>query len=143
MLQIIYLDNILIFSNIEEEYIYYIKKVLQRLQNLKLYIKLLKYKQHTDYIEYLSYIVLPKGVSINLEQVKTIQDQLLLASIYNIYVFVGFINYYRQFIKGFSRIVLLLTTLTKKEPRQAQGSPAIRREESTALKLLEEAKQAF
>jgi hypothetical protein len=55
-------------------------------------------------------------------------------------VFVGFINYYRRFIEGFSRIVLPLTSLTKKEPRQAQGGPAIRREESVTLKLLEEAK---
>jgi hypothetical protein len=58
-------------------------------------------------------------------------------------VFVGFINYYRWFIEGFSRIVLPLTSLTKKEPRQARGGPAIRREESVTLKLLEEAKQAF
>jgi hypothetical protein len=58
-------------------------------------------------------------------------------------VFVGFINYYQQFIEGFSRIALPLTTLTKKEPRQARGGPAIRREESVTLKLSEEAKKAF
>jgi hypothetical protein len=58
-------------------------------------------------------------------------------------VFIGFINYYRRFIKGFSRIVLPLTLLIKKEPRQAWGGPTIRREESVTLKLLEEVKQAF
>jgi hypothetical protein len=61
----------------------------------------------------------------------------------DIRVFVGFINYYRRFIEGFSRIVLPLTSLTKKEPRQARGGPAIRREESVAFKLPEKARQSF
>jgi hypothetical protein len=41
---IVYLDNVLIFSNIEEEYVAYVKEVLNRLRKLKLYIKLLKCK---------------------------------------------------------------------------------------------------
>ena len=39
-----YLDNILIFSNTEDKHTAYIKKVLEKLRNFKLYIKLLKCK---------------------------------------------------------------------------------------------------
>jgi hypothetical protein len=39
-----YLDNILIFSSLEEEHVRYIKKVLRRLRDAKLYLKLLKCK---------------------------------------------------------------------------------------------------
>jgi type IV secretory pathway VirB4 component len=41
---IIYLDNILIFSNTEEEHVAHVKEVLNRLRKSKLYIKLSKYK---------------------------------------------------------------------------------------------------
>lgn len=41
---IIYLDNILVYSEIEEEYKKYIKKILKYLQYYSLYIKLSKYK---------------------------------------------------------------------------------------------------
>ena len=113
------------------------------MRKAKLYVKLSKCEWHTDRTEYLGYVVSPEGVSIDPERVKTIQDWPLPASVRDIRVFVGFMNYYRRFIEGFSRIVLPLTTLTKKEPGQARGGPAMRREESTALKLPEEAKQAF
>ena len=140
---IVYLDDILIFSNSEEEHTGHVREVLERLRKAKLYVKLSKCEWHTDRTEYLGYVVSPEGVSIDPERVKTIQDWPLPASVRDIRVFVGFMNYYRRFIEGFSRIVLPLTTLTKKEPGQARGGPAMRREESTALKLPEEAKQAF
>lgn len=61
----------------------------------------------------------------------------------DIRIFISFMNYYRRFIKGFSQIVLPLTTLSKKEPGQARGRPAMRREEGKALQLLKKAVQAF
>jgi hypothetical protein len=140
---IVYLDDILIFSNSKEEHTEHVREVLDRLRKAKLYVKLSKCEWNTDRTEYLGYVVTPEGVSINPERVKTIQDWPLPTSMRDIRVFVGFMNYYRRFIKGFSRIVLPLTSLTKKEPGQARGGPAIRREESVTLKLSEEAKRAF
>ena len=111
---IVYLDDILIFSNSEEEHTGHVREVLERLRKAKLYVKLSKCEWHTDRTEYLGYVVSPEGVSIDPERVKTIQDWPLPASVRDIRVFVGFMNYYRRFIEGFSRIVLPLTTLTKK-----------------------------
>jgi hypothetical protein len=39
---IIYLDDILIFSDTEEEYVVHVKEILQRLREAKLYVKLSK-----------------------------------------------------------------------------------------------------
>jgi hypothetical protein len=69
---IVYLDNILIYSDIEEEYIKYIRKVLERLRQHKLFIKLSKYKFHTYETEFLGYVVTPERVKIDLERVKII-----------------------------------------------------------------------
>ena len=140
---IVYLDDILIFSNTEDEHTAHVKEVLERLRNFKLYIKLSKCEWHTRSTEYLGYVVSPEGVSIDPERVKTIQDWPLPTTVRDIRVFVGFMNYYRRFIQGFSRIVLPLTSLTKKEPGQAKGGPAMRREESKRLEIPEEAKRAF
>jgi uncharacterized protein (DUF362 family) len=71
---IMYLDNILIFSNLEEEHVRHIKEVLRRLRDAKLYLKLPKCKWHTQRTKYLGYVVTPKGIEINQERVKTIQE---------------------------------------------------------------------
>jgi hypothetical protein len=61
----------------------------------------------------------------------------------NIRVFIRFINYYCCFIKGFSKIALLLTKLIQKGLEAAKGSYAQRREESQGINLGKEGKQAF
>ena len=61
----------------------------------------------------------------------------------DIRVFISFINYYRRFIVGFSKLALLLTILTYKTLGLARSSPAIRREESQKLELGAEAIAAF
>jgi len=139
---IVYLDDILIFSNTEEEHVGHVKEVLTRLRKAKLFVKLSKCEWHTRHTEFLGYVVSPGGVSIDPERVKTIQDWPVPATVRDIRVFVGFMNYYRRFIAGFSRIVLPLTTLTKKSPGQARGGPAMKREEGQRLDLPKEAKEA-
>jgi hypothetical protein len=41
---IVYLDNVLIFLDTKQEYVSYIKEVLQQLREAKLFVKLLKCK---------------------------------------------------------------------------------------------------
>jgi hypothetical protein len=65
------------------------------------------------------------------------------ATVQDIRVFIRFISYYRRFVAGFSKLALLLTKLTQKEPNSARGSQAIRREESQPLKLNNKARNAF
>jgi hypothetical protein len=60
-----YLNDILIYFNIEEEHKLYVKEVLQRLQEAKLFLKLSKCKFYTQETKYLGYIVYLEGVKIN------------------------------------------------------------------------------
>ena len=60
-----YLNNILIYFNIKEEHKLYVKEVLQRLQEAKLFLKLSKCKFYTQETKYLEYIVYLKRIKIN------------------------------------------------------------------------------
>jgi hypothetical protein len=140
---IVYLDDILVFLQTEEEHVAYVKEVLQRLREARLFVKLLKCEWYTQRTEYLGYIVSPEGVSIDANRVKTIQDWLKLKTVRDIWVFIGFMNYYRRFIEGFSKIALPLTKLTQKGPGAARGGYAQRREESQGIDLGKEGEEAF
>jgi hypothetical protein len=140
---IVYLDDILVFSQTEEEHVAHVKEVLQRLREARLFVKLSKCEWHTQRTEYLGYIVSPEGVSIDANRVKTIQDWPKPKTVRDIRVFIGFMNYYRRFIEGFSKIALPLTKLTQKGPGAARGGHAQRREESQGIDLGKEGEEAF
>jgi hypothetical protein len=140
---IVYLDDILVFSDTEEDHVAHVKEVLQRLRNAKLYIKLSKCEWHTQRTEFLGYIVEPNGVSIDPERIKTIREWPTPSTVHDIRVFIGFMNYYRRFIQGFSKLALPLTIMTQKGPGAARAGRALRKEESVPLDLSEEALKAF
>jgi hypothetical protein len=57
-----YLDDVLIFSKTYEEHIEYIRKVLHKLKEKDLPVKLSKYKFYKQSIHFLGYIVSNKGI---------------------------------------------------------------------------------
>ena len=63
---IIYLNNILIYSNNPTNYDYYIKEVLIVLRKYGLFTKLEKYEFSINIIEFLGFIISPKGIIIDL-----------------------------------------------------------------------------
>jgi len=63
---IIYLNNILIYSNNSTNYDYYIKEVLIALRKYGLFTKLEKYEFNINIIEFLGFIISPKGIIIDL-----------------------------------------------------------------------------
>jgi hypothetical protein len=69
---ITYLDDILIFSKEKEEYIGYINKVLEKLQEAKLKLKLKKYEFYVQETEFLGYWISTKGIYMDQNKVKVI-----------------------------------------------------------------------
>ena len=106
-------------------------------------MKLLKCEWHTQRTEYLGYVVLPKGISIDQERVKTISEWPKPQTVRDIRVFIGFMNYYRWFIEGFSKLALPLTKLTQKGANAARGGHAQRKEESQPIQLGPEGEESF
>ena len=106
-----YLDDILIFSEDEVEHMEHIHEVLRCLSKAGLYLNLEKCEFWTKRVGFVSYIVTPGGIAMELDQVSSIHDWLAPRSHHDIQVFLGFANFYWHFIMYFSRIVWPLTTL--------------------------------
>jgi len=112
---VVYLDDILIYSDDITQYWSYIKEVLKRLRKAGLYAKAEKCEFHSDSIEYLGYVLSPSGLTMSDAKVKTIQEWPEPKNIKDIQSFLGFANFYRRFIFNYSDIVIPLTCLTRKD----------------------------
>jgi len=66
-------------------------------------------------VEFLVYVISPDGVSMDKSKVKTIQCWATPSSVKDVQCFLGFANFYCQFIKGYSKITTPLTALTCKD----------------------------
>jgi len=111
---VVYLDNILIYSDNITQHRSHIKEVLKRLRKAGLYAKAEKYKFHSDSVEYLGYVLSPAGLTMSNAKVKTIQEWPKPKKVKDIQSFLGFANFYRCFIFNYLDIVIPLTHLTRK-----------------------------
>jgi len=111
---VIYLDDILIYSNNMSEHHQHIKEVLKHLRKAGLYTKAEKCEFHSESVEYLRYILSPSGLTMSNDKIKIIQDWPESKKVKNIQSFLGFANFYCWFIFNYLDIVIPLTHLTWK-----------------------------
>jgi len=71
---VIYLDDILIYSDDIMQHRRHVKEVLKRLRKVGLYVKAEKCEFHSDSVEYLGYVLSPSGLTMFDAKVKTIQE---------------------------------------------------------------------
>jgi len=111
----IYLDDILIYLNNMYKHHQHVKEVLKCLFKAGLYAKVEKCEFHFKSVEYLGYILSPSGLTMSNDKVKIIQDWSGPKKVKNIQSFLGFTNFYYQFIFNYLDIVIPLTYLTQKD----------------------------
>jgi hypothetical protein len=110
---VIYFDDILIYSQNRKSHIQAVCEILARLRAWGLYVNLQKFEFHTNKTSFLGFMVIPDNLAINQEKMMAIRDWPILRSVHNIQAFLGFIGFYRRFIKGYSKITTSLTKKTK------------------------------
>jgi hypothetical protein len=71
---IVYIDDILIYSEDEESHIKLVEKVLQKLQDNHLCASIKKSVFHASEVEYLGYHISKLGIALSPEKVQTIKD---------------------------------------------------------------------
>jgi hypothetical protein len=111
---VIYLDDILIYSDNPEEHRIHVCEVLRRLRAHGLFAKADKCEFSKTSVEYLGYILSPDGLSMDKNKVQTILDWPEPRKIKDVQSFLGFANFYRRFIRNYSDLTVPLTRLTRK-----------------------------
>ena len=111
---IIYLDDILIYSNNPADHKKHVHKVLCHLCENGLYAHPDKCCFSEDTVKYLGFILSKDGLKMDPSKVQTIQDWPELHNVKDIQSFLSFANFYRCFIFDYSDIMIPLTQLTHK-----------------------------
>ncbi|MBW0566306.1 hypothetical protein O181_106021 [Austropuccinia psidii MF-1] len=112
---VVYLDDIMVFSSSEEEYVKHVAYVLQRLRDNDLFSKAFKCVFHASSVEYLGYFVSIDGLKIDSSKVQQLLNCPQPKNIKALQSFLGFANFYGCFIKNYSKKITSLTSLLKQD----------------------------
>ena len=111
---IVYLDDILIYTEDDGDgQVAAVQWVLEQLRKFLLYANLKKCQFHQDEVRFLGYVVSSKGIRMEDERIEAVKQWPEPQSVRDIQVFLGFANFYRRFIQGFSWIAAPLTSILK------------------------------
>ena len=109
-----YIDDILIYSQNQAEHTLHVMKVLQKLQEAGLQVDIKKCEFNVKETKFLGMIVGVNGIRMDPAKIAAIVNWGTPECLTDVQAFLGFCNFYRRFIKGFSRIVRPLVRLTRK-----------------------------
>ena len=112
---VVYRDHILIYSRTWDEHKRHIAEVLERLRENKLYAKLSKCEFGKEEVEFLGHIVTHKGVKVDSKRVEAVRSWPLPLDIHDLRAFFGLANYYRRFVRDYSKMTLPLTRMLRRE----------------------------
>ena len=111
---IVYLDDIFIYTDDDGNgHIAAVRWVLEQLRKFLLYANLKNCQFHQEEVWFLGYMVSLKSIRMEDEKIEAVKQWPELQSVQDIQVFLGFANFYRQFIQEFSQIAVPLTSMLK------------------------------
>ena len=111
---LVFLDDILVYSENEEEHEEHLRLTLQFLREHQLYTKVSKCDFYRDRIQYLGHVISKEGISVDPEKIVAIMNWPTPRNVTYVRSFMGAIGYYRRFIKGFLKVAHAITSLQKK-----------------------------
>ena len=109
---LIYLDDVIVFSDTPEEHLWRMRVVFDRLREHSLKLKPSKCDVFKSEINYLAHHVSQKGVLPLKKNLESIAQCPLPDTYTKVKSFVGLVGHYRHFIKGFAKIAAPLYDLT-------------------------------
>ncbi|KAG1939020.1 interleukin-1 receptor accessory protein-like 1-A [Pimephales promelas] len=110
---LVFLDDIIIFSDTLEEHEKRLLRVLNRLKEFGLKLSPEKCKFFQSSVRYLGHVVSEKGVETDPEKISALKSWPVPRNLKELRSFLGFAGYYRRFIKDYATIVKPLNGLTR------------------------------
>jgi hypothetical protein len=111
---IVFLDEIIIYSKLEEEHEHHLRMVLQVLREHQLYAKLRKCSFYQKKIHYFGHIISKDGIAVYPKNIESIREWSVPRNVIEVRSFMGLAGYFRRFIEVFSKIAHPITSLQRK-----------------------------
>ncbi|XP_015168928.1 uncharacterized protein K02A2.6-like [Solanum tuberosum] len=111
---VIYLDDIVVYSNSLEEHVEHLCKVFKVLRDNDLCVKREKCSFAQATVQFLGHTISHGEIRMDSDKVEAIRDWEAPTKVPELRSFLGLANYYRRFIFGYSAIATPLTDLLKK-----------------------------
>jgi len=113
----VFIDNVMIVIEAEEGHDEIMEEVLRRMEKNDLFVKPEKYVWKVREIGFLGIIIGPDGIRIKKKKVQGVVDWPVPKSIKNVQKFLGLANYYKWFVKDFTRVAKPLYEMMKKNTK--------------------------
>jgi len=109
-----FVDDVLVGTEMEEEYDEIVEEVLRRLEENNLYVKPEKCVWKVKKIGFLGVVIEPSGIEMEKEKIDGVLSWPEPRNIKDVRKFLGLANYYMRFIKDFARVARPMNMLTRK-----------------------------
>lgn len=134
---LVYLDDVIIFSKSFEEHLDHLKQVLERFRSVGLKLQPKKCTFAQKEVKYLGHIVGQDGVSTDPAKLQIVRNYPIPTKVSEVRSFLGFVGYYRKYIKDFCKISEPLTNLTRKNVHFVWNEKCVEAFETLKQRLLE------
>jgi hypothetical protein len=110
---VVFVDDILIYSETAEEHEEHLRIVLKRLRQEKLYTKFSKYEFWMEKVAFLGHVFSAKWIVVDPSKVESVTKWEQPLNMTDVRSFLGMAGYYRRFIENFSKIAKPMIELLK------------------------------
>ena len=101
---VVYLDDIIVFSDNPKNHIVRLEAVFKKLAAAGLKLKPSKCFSFKGEIDYLGHLVSGQGMATSPQKIEAVIKWPVPQTVYDVRSFIGFVGYYRRFIRDFSKI---------------------------------------
>ncbi|MGH0152770.1 UNVERIFIED_CONTAM: hypothetical protein FKN15_039155 [Acipenser sinensis] len=117
---LIYLDDVIVYSPDFVSHLKHLEFVFSRLQHNGLKLKPSKCCLLKKHVQYLGHIVSESGVQADPKKIEVVQCWSSPTTVKELRSFLGFVGYYRRYIKNFSRVASPLHALLCNVPKKGR-----------------------
>ncbi|CAC5420621.1 Retrovirus-related Pol polyprotein from transposon 17.6 [Mytilus coruscus] len=111
---LVYMDDVLIFSKTFEEHLHHLTILFQKLREVNLKLKPTKCTFAAKEVKFLGHVLSKDGIAVDTTKIDAVKTFPVPQNITDVRAFLGLANYYRKFVKGFSKIASPLHRLLVK-----------------------------
>jgi hypothetical protein len=108
-----YIDDIIVFSPSIEQHLIDLRKVLERLREYGLSMKMVKCRFLASLAHYLGHLVSADGISANPEKIRAVSEYPVPKDVSAVKAFLGLAGYYRKHVNQFAAKAAPLNNLTR------------------------------